>query len=55
VSTKNSNDFGVCLDLKENAANEPSFISNVIMGEETWVYTYNPETKTQSSQWKSPG
>jgi len=43
------------LDLKENAANNPSFLSNVIMGDETWVYAYNPETKTQSSQWKSLG
>jgi len=25
----------VCLDLKENAANDPSFISNVITGDET--------------------
>ena len=36
----------VCLDLKENSANDPSFFSNVITGD---------ETKTQSSQWKSPG
>jgi hypothetical protein len=45
----------VCLDFKENAANEPSFLSNVITGDETWVYAYDPETKTESSQWKSPG
>jgi len=45
----------VCLDLKENAANDPSFLSNVITGDETWVYAYDLETKTQSSQWKSPG
>jgi len=24
------------------------------MGDETWVYGYNPETRVQSSQWKSP-
>ena len=40
----------VCLDLKENAANDPSFLSNVITGDETWVYSYDTETKTQSSQ-----
>jgi len=40
----------VCLDLKENAANDSSFLSNVITGDETWVYAYDPETKTQSSQ-----
>jgi len=45
----------ICLDLKENAANDPSFLSNVITGDETWVYAYDPETKTQSCQWKSPG
>jgi len=45
----------ICLDLKENAANNPSFLSNVITGDKTWVYAYDPETKTQSSQWKSPG
>jgi len=44
----------VCLHLKENA-NDPSFLSNVITGDETWVYAYDPETETQSSQWKSPG
>jgi len=27
--------FDVCLDLKENAANDPSFLSNVIMGDKT--------------------
>jgi len=44
----------VCLDLKENAANDPSFLSNVITGDETSVYAYDPENKTQLSQWKSP-
>ena len=34
----------VCLELKENAANDPSFLSNVIKGDETWIYAYDPET-----------
>ena len=42
----------VCFILEENATNKPSFISNVITGDETWVYSCNPEIKTQSSQWK---
>jgi len=25
----------------------------IITGDETWVYVYDPETKRQSSQWKS--
>ena len=40
----------VCLDLKGNAANDTSILSNVITSDETWVYAYDPETKTQSSQ-----
>jgi len=47
--------FDVCLDLKENGVNHPSFLSNVITGDEIWVYTYDLETKFKSSQWKSPG
>jgi hypothetical protein len=34
------------LDLKENAFDDPSFLSNVITGDETWVHAYNLETKT---------
>jgi len=30
------------------------FLSRVITGDESWVYGYDPETKQQSSQWKSP-
>jgi hypothetical protein len=26
----------------------------MIMGDEYWVYGCNPETRTQSSQWKTP-
>jgi hypothetical protein len=28
-------------------------ISRIIMGNESWIYGYDPETKQQSSQWKS--
>jgi len=45
----------VCFILEENATNEHSFLSNVITGDETWVYAYDPETKTQSSQCKVRG
>jgi hypothetical protein len=24
------------------------------MGDESWIYRYDPETKQQSSQWKRP-
>jgi hypothetical protein len=44
----------VCRELKQQAGDDPNFISNIITGDETWVYGYDPETKQQSSQWKLP-
>ena len=44
----------VCRELKQQASNGPNFISNIITGDGTWVYGYDPETKQQSLQWKSP-
>jgi len=35
--------------------NDPTLLLNVIIGDESIVYAYDPETKLQSSQWKSPG
>ena len=37
VSTKNSNHLTFAWTSKENAANDPSILSNVITGDETWV------------------
>jgi histone-lysine N-methyltransferase SETMAR len=36
-----------CCKICEN------FMGPIITGDETWVYGYDPETKRQSSQWKS--
>jgi hypothetical protein len=44
----------VCRELKQQARDDPNFISNIIAGDETWMYGYDAETKQQSSQWKSP-
>jgi hypothetical protein len=44
----------LCLELQEKANEDPSFICRVIMGDESWIYRYDPETKQQSSQWKNP-
>jgi histone-lysine N-methyltransferase SETMAR len=44
----------ICQELRQRAVDDPSFMSKVITGDESWVYGYDPETK-QSSQWKSPG
>jgi len=45
----------ICQELRQRAMDDPSFMSRVIIGDESWVYGYDPETKQQSSQWKSPG
>ena len=44
----------ISLALCDHATSDSSFLGNVIMGDETWVYGYDPETRVQSSQWKSP-
>jgi len=42
------------MELKQQARDDLNFISNIITGDETGVYVYDPDTKQQSSQWKSP-
>ncbi|XP_067942994.1 protein GVQW3-like [Watersipora subatra] len=44
-----------CIKLKDALTQDPDFISKVVTGDESWVYGYDPETKSQSSHWKSPG
>jgi len=44
----------VCSEPKRDPRDDPNFISNIITGDETWKYGYDPGTKRQSSQWKSP-
>ena len=47
----------ICQELKETVINDPTLLLNVITGDESIGigYAYNPVTKLQSSQWKSPG
>lgn len=44
----------VAQDMLQTANADPDFLKTVITGDESWVYGYDPETKVQSSQWKSP-
>ena len=44
----------VANDLIQTATNEPDFLKKVITRDESGVYSYDPETKAQSSQCKSP-
>jgi len=43
----------VCTELHQLSSKDETFLSRVITGDESWVYGYHPETKRQSSQWKS--
>jgi len=45
----------ICQELKETVINDPTLHLNVITGDESFIYAYDPEKKLQSSQWKSPG
>ncbi|GFX97127.1 uncharacterized protein TNCV_556171 [Trichonephila clavipes] len=42
-------------DLFQSASDDPEFLKLIITGNESYVYGYDPETKQQSSQWKTPG
>jgi len=44
----------VCTELRCLASYDETFLSRVITNDESWVYDYDPETKQESSQWKSP-
>ncbi|KAL4143544.1 hypothetical protein QTP88_005863 [Uroleucon formosanum] len=44
----------IATDLLECSESEDFFFKQIITGDETWIYGYDPETKGQSSQWKTP-
>ena len=44
----------ICTELRQLASADEPFLSRVITGDESWVYSYDPETKQQFSQWKIP-
>ncbi|UYV63528.1 MVP [Cordylochernes scorpioides] len=44
-----------CKNIVKMFNSDPHWLKNIITGNETWVYGYDPETKRQSSQWLEPG
>jgi len=38
-------------DLFEKSTQDPTFLTKIVTGDESWVFAYDPETKLQSSQW----
>jgi histone-lysine N-methyltransferase SETMAR len=43
----------LCSDLLQRIEDEPDLLNLVFTCDETWIVTYDPETKRQSMQWKS--
>jgi len=44
----------IARDLFGRSCEDVQFLKNIVTGDESWVYGYDPETKQQSSQWKGP-
>ncbi len=44
----------VCQDIIERLEDDPDLLGSVITVDESWIFEYDPETKWQSRQWKSP-
>ena len=42
-----------CKDMLETIAGDADILGQVITGDETWVFQYDPETKRQSMLWKT--
>lgn len=44
--------FDVSQDMLDSINSVPDFMNTIITGDKPWVYGYDPETISQSSQWK---
>ena len=44
----------VCQDILTRLETDPNFLGRTITGDESWIFEYNPFTKRQSLEWKSP-
>lgn len=44
----------ICQDFCQQVMDDPTLRLRVITGDQTWVYSFNTDTKQQSSQWRSP-
>jgi [histone H3]-lysine36 N-dimethyltransferase SETMAR len=48
-----ANRVSASTDLLQCTQNDENFMKTIVTGDESWVYGYDPETKAQSSQWKT--
>ncbi|XP_058810647.1 protein GVQW3-like [Phymastichus coffea] len=44
----------ICIDTLNAIAKDSDLLEKVITCDESWFFTYDPETKRQSMHWKSP-
>ncbi|UYV71886.1 hypothetical protein LAZ67_9000881 [Cordylochernes scorpioides] len=47
--------LATCEDMLEMIRTDPEWKDKIIIGDETWVYGYDPETKRQSAEWRGQG
>ena len=38
-------------DLFEKSTQDPTFLTKIVTGDDSWVFAYNPQTKMESSEW----
>jgi len=43
----------MCLHLLQRIQSDRNFLTNVITGDESWIFEYDPETKRQSKEWQT--
>jgi len=53
LEDQRANRLDVCGEMKDQLKTDPDFLSKIITEDESWCCGYDPETKQQSSQWKS--
>ena len=41
----------VSQDMLDSKNSDPDFMNTIITGDESWVYEFDPESKSQSLQW----
>jgi len=51
TDAQKENSVTISQELFDRSNADENFLKNVITGDETWVYSYDVETKVQSSQW----
>ena len=53
LEDQKQNQVKFCEDTLEKIKDNPDILRQIIRGDETWVFQYDPKTKRQSMQWKT--